>query len=268
MTILQSIILGIVQGLTEFLPISSSAHLNLFPWVLEWGKMPESFDLALHIGTLLAIVIFFFKDWIKLFVGGYKQIIKKEKSTEGKIFWYLVISTIPAGILSIILDKVSTEIIGDNLNLEMIIIAITLTVMGIVLYIVDKKAKSNTKYEDMNLKQSLLIGTSQSVAAAFPGVSRSGITMTIARSLGIDRESAARYSFLLATPITVAAVIFDLKNIILTDISMWLGILVSFLVGIVIIKFLLEYLKKGSFKVFAIYRIIIGLAVIGICFIR
>ena len=133
MTIIQSIILGVVQGLTEFLPVSSSGHLNLFPWVLGWGKMPESFDLALHIGTLLAIVIFFFKDWIKLFVGGYKQVVKKEKTTEGKIFWYLVISTIPAGILSIILDKISSKIIGDNLNLEMIVIAITLIVMGIVL---------------------------------------------------------------------------------------------------------------------------------------
>ena len=268
MTIIQSIILGVVQGLTEFLPVSSSAHLNLFPWVLGWGKMPQSFDLALHIGTLLAIVIFFFKDWIKLFVGGYKQVVKKEKSAEGKVFWYLVISTIPAGILSIILDKISSKIVGDNLNLEMIVIAITLIVMGIVLYVVDKKAKSNTKYEDIKLKQSVLIGASQALAAAFPGVSRSGITMTVARGLGVDRESAARYSFLLATPITVAAVIFDLKNIILTDISMWLGILASFLVGIVIIKFLLEYLKKGSFKAFAIYRIIVGLIVIGICIIK
>ena len=264
MTILQSIILGVVQGLTEFLPVSSSAHLNLFPWVIGWGRMPESFDLALHIGTLLAIVIFFFKDWIKLFVGGYKQVIKKESSTEGKIFWYLVISTIPAGILSIILDKISSEIIGNNLNFEMIVIAITLIVMGIVLYIVDKKAKSNTKYEDIKLKQSVLIGASQALAAAFPGVSRSGITMTVARGLGVDRESAARYSFLLATPITVAAVIFDLKNIILTDITMWLGILASFLVGLLIIKFLLEYLKKGSFKVFAIYRIIVGAIVVGV----
>jgi len=262
MPIYQAIILGVVQGLTEFLPISSSAHLNLFPWVLGWGQMPESYDLALHIGTLLAIAIFFFKDWIKLFIGGYKQVIKKEKTTEGKIFWYLVISTIPAGILSIILDKIASKIIGDNLNLEMIVIAITLIVMGIVLYVVDKKTKSNTKYENISLKQSVLIGLSQAFAAAFPGVSRSGITMTIARGLGVDRESAARYSFLLATPITVAAVIFDLKNIILTDIAMWLGILASFVVGIIIIKFLLDYLKKGSFKGFAIYRVIVGIAVI------
>ena len=262
MPIYQTIILGIVQGLTEFLPISSSAHLNLFPWVLGWGEMPASFDVALHIGTLLAIVIFFFKDWIKLFVGGYKQVVKKEKTTDGKIFWYLVISTIPAGILSIVLDKISSKLLGDNLNLEMIVIAITLIVMGIILYVVDKKAKSNTKYENITLKQSLAIGTSQALAAAFPGVSRSGITMTVARALGIDRESAARYSFLLATPITAAAVIFDLKNIILTDVAMWLGILVSFLVGIIIIKFLLEYLKKGSFKGFAIYRVLVGIAVI------
>ena len=177
--ILQALILGIVQGLTELLPISSSAHLNLFPWVLEWGKMPESFDLALHIGTLLAIVIFFFKDWIKLFVGGYKQVVKKEKSTEGKIFWYLVISTIPAGILSIILDKISDMIIGGNFKLEMGLIAAALVIMGIILYIVDKKSVSEVKYEDMTFKQSFLIGISQAIAAAFPGTSRSGITISI-----------------------------------------------------------------------------------------
>ena len=262
MPVYQAIILGIVQGLTEFLPISSSAHLNLFPWVLKWNQMPASFDVALHIGTLFAIIIFFFKDWIKLFVGGYKQVIKKEKTTEGKIFWYLVAATIPAGILSLILDKISEKLFENNLNLEMIVIAITLIVMGIVLYIVDKKSKSNTKYEDMTLKQSMLIGASQALAAAFPGVSRSGITMTIARSLGVDRESAARYSFLLATPITVAAVIFDLENFIFTDLAFWIGILASFIVGLVVIKFLLNYLKKGSFKIFAIYRVIIGIAVI------
>lgn len=267
MTVAQSIILGIVQGLTEFLPVSSSAHLNLFPWVFNWPTMPDSFDVALHIGTLLAIVIFFFKDWINLFVGGYKQVVKKEKSTDGRIFWYLVIATIPAGILSLILDKLSSKLFTDNLNLEMLVIAITLIVMGIVLYIVDKKAKSNVSYEKMTLKQSVLIGISQALAAAFPGVSRSGITMTVARALGVDRESAAKYSFLLATPITFAAVIFDLDKFTF-DLSFLLGILASFVVGILIIKFLLEYLKKGSFKVFAIYRVIIGIIVIGLFFIR
>ena len=262
MKIYQAIILGIVQGLTEFLPVSSSAHLNLFPWILKWGEMPESFDVALHIGTLLAIVIFFFKDWVKLFVGGYNQVVKKKRTTDGKIFWYLVLSTIPAGVLSLLLDKISKKLFEKSLNVEMLVIGITLIVMGIILYLVDKKSKTNTKYENMTLKQSMLIGTSQCLAAAFPGVSRSGITMTVARALGIDREGAARYSFLLATPITAAAVLFDLGKFQFSSIAFWIGIITSFIVGMIIIKFLLNYLKKGSYKAFAIYRVVIGIAVI------
>ena len=129
MTILHSIILGIVQGLTEFLPISSSGHLNVFPWLLNWEMLSDGMDVALHIGTLLALVIFFFKDWINLLKAGYKKVVKKEDSNEGRIFWHLVIATIPAGILSLILDKVSDMIIGDDINFQMAIIAITLIVM-------------------------------------------------------------------------------------------------------------------------------------------
>ena len=267
MTIIQSIILGIVQGLTEFLPISSSGHLNLFPWVLGWDPMPESFDVALHIGTLLAIVIYFWKDWINLIVGGYNQTIKKKPSTEGKIFWYIVLATIPAGILSLVLDKVAGKIIGDNLNLEMLLIAIALIVLGIILYLVDEKSKSKTDYEHITFKQSLWIACSQAIAAAFPGTSRSGITMTTARYLGVDRESAAKFSFLLATPITLAAVVFDLKYFAF-DASFFIGVLTSFIVGFFIIKFLMDYLKKGSFKWFAIYRVVIGLVVIGLYLFR
>ena len=261
MTIVQSMILGIVQGLTEFLPVSSSAHLNLFPWVLGWPEMPESFDVALHIGTLLAIVVYFFKDWINLFIGAYNQTIKKKPNLDGKIFWYIVLATIPAGILSLILDKIVEKILGGNRNIEMLVIAITLIVMGIILYVVDKRAKKTTSYEKMTFKQSFLIGISQALAAAFPGVSRSGITMTVARALGLDRESAAKYSFLLATPITFAAVIFNLGAFTFNT-SFFVGIITSFIVGILIIKFLLEYLKSGSFKSFAIYRVIIGIIVI------
>ena len=263
MEIIHAIILGIVQGLTEFLPVSSSGHLNLFPWIFGWEKISDSFDVALHLGTLLAIIIFFFKDWIELIKGGFNQVVKKEKTLEGKMFWNLVIATIPAGILSIILDKISDKIIGDNLNLEMLIIAIALIVMGIILYIVDKKAESKIKYDDINRKQSILIGVSQAIAAAFPGVSRSGITMTVARALKIDRESAAKYSFMLATPITAAAVLFDLSSFTF-NLAFFAGVLASFIVGIIIIKFLLDFLRKGSFKIFAIYRVIIGIIVIGL----
>ena len=267
MTVIQGIILGIVQGLTEFLPISSSGHLNVFPWLFNWEMLSEGMDVALHIGTLLALVIFFFKDWLNLVKAGYKKVVKKEDSKEGKIFWYLVIATIPAGILSLVLDKISEKIIGDDINFQMAIIAITLIVMGILLYIADKKSKSTTDYENLSLKQSILIGASQAIAAAFPGVSRSGITMTTARFLKVDRESAAKFSFMLAMPITLAAVIFDLTNFTF-DLAIILGILASFVTGVVVIKFLMDYLKKGSFKVFAIYRIIFGAIILGIYFLR
>lgn len=267
MTILHAIILGIVQGLTEFLPISSSAHLNVFPWIFKWEMLSEGMDVALHIGTLLALVIFFFKDWIKLVKAGYKQVVKKENTTDGRMFWYLVAATIPAGILSLVLDKISGKIIGDDINFQMAIIAVTLIVMGIILYVVDKKSKSETDYEHISLKQSVLIGMSQAIAAAFPGVSRSGITMTVARGLKVDRESAAKFSFMLAMPITLAAVVFDLTSF-KFDLALILGILASFIVGVIVIKFLLDYLKKGSFKVFAIYRVVFGIIILALYFLR
>lgn len=265
MEVYQAIILGIVQGLTELLPISSSAHLNIIPIIFNWN-IPESFDVALHLGTFLAITLFFFKDWLGLIKGGYNQVVKKEKSVEGKMFWYIVAVTIPTGILSLVLDKFSGYIC-DKFNIELILIAIALIVLGIVLYVVDKKAPSETKYEDMTFKQSFLIGISQAIAAAFPGTSRSGITMTVARGLKIDRESAAKYSFLLSTPIVLAAILVSIKDFQFT-LAFIMGVVASFLVGIFVIKFLLEYLKKGSFKIFAVYRIILGLFIIAWTFIR
>ena len=273
--ILQALILGIVQGLTELLPISSSAHLNLFPWIFGWDEISASFDVALHIGTLFSIVIFFFKDWIELIKGGYNQVVKKEKSTEGKIFWYIVISTIPTAVLCLILDKISGIIIEklagsfnvEEKMVEMFLIAFALIIMGIVLYVVDKKAKSKTKYEDITFKQSLLIAMSQAIAAAFPGASRSGITMTVGRGMGLERESVAKYSFLLSTPIVAAAALYELKHFTF-NLPFVIGVLASFIVGIIVIKFLLNYLKKGSFKGFAIYRVILGLFIIGLCIIR
>ncbi len=267
MSILQAIILGIVQGLTELLPISSSAHLNIIPWILNWTadenfvKAFEGFDVALHAGTLLAIGIFFFKDWIELIKGGFNLAVKKEKTTEGKMFWYIVLATIPGGIIGLLLDR----FVGDALT-KPLIIAIALIIMGILLYIVDSKCKSKTKYEDMSLKQTFLIGFSQALAF-IPGVSRSGVTMTTARLMGVDRTSAAKYSFMLSAPIVLAATIFKIKDFVFS-IPFFIGVLTSFLVGIVVIKFLLEYLQKGSFKGFAIYRVIFGLFIIGLFFIR
>ncbi len=264
MEIYQAIILGVVQGLTELLPISSSAHLNLIPIIFNWS-VPESFDVALHFGTLLAIGIFFFKDWLQLIAGGFKKVFKKENSVEGRMFWYIVAATIPGGAIGFILDKYAEDILTKPL-----IIAIALIVMGIILYIVDKKSESITEYKDMTFKQTFLIGLSQALAF-IPGVSRSGVTMTTARAMKVKRESAAKYSFMLSAPIVLGAVVFKLGDFIdyfkvagqTGIIAFILGVLVSFIVGIIVIKFLLEYLKKGSFKIFAIYRVIIGLIVIA-----
>lgn len=258
---MQSIILGIVQGLTELLPISSSAHLTLIPWIFNWSGLSESFDVALHFGTLLAIGLFFFKDWMELIKGGYKLAVKKEKSTEGRMFWYIVLATIPGGIIGFLLDHFL-----ENALKAPLIIATALIVMGIILYVVDKNCKSKISYEKMGLKETFLIGLSQALAF-IPGVSRSGVTMTTARILKVDRESAAKYSFMLSAPIVLAATIFKFSSFTLS-LEFFIGVITSFLVGVGVIKFLLQYLKKGSFKVFAIYRVIAGLAVILIYFLK
>lgn len=265
MEIYQALILGIVQGLTELLPISSSAHLTLIPQIFQWTAVPDSFDVALHFGTLLAIGIFFFKDWINLIIGGAKKVFKKEDSVDGRMFWYIVAATIPGGIIGFILDKYAEDILSKPL-----IIAIALIIMGIILYIVDKKAPTKTEYKDMTFKQTFLIGLSQALAF-IPGVSRSGVTMTTGRIMGVSRESAAKYSFMLSAPIVLAATVFKIGDFIdylavatsTGIIAFILGVLASFIVGILVIKFLLEYLKKGSFKIFAIYRVIVGLLVIA-----
>lgn len=267
MTVFQSLILGIIQGLTELLPISSSAHLDILPWIFGWTNSEafniafEGFDVALHFGTLLAIGIFFFKDWIRLIKGGFNLVVRKQNSKEGKMFWYIVAATLPGGIIGLLLDK----FVGDNLK-QPLIIAAALIIMGIILYIVDKKAKSNTKYEQMTFKQTFLIGLSQCLAF-IPGVSRSGITMTTGRVMGIERESVAKYSFMLSAPIVLAATILKLKDFVFS-IPFFVGILASFVVGILVIKFLLNYLKKGSFKIFAIYRVIFGIIIIACYFIK
>jgi len=252
--IIEAITLGIVQGLTELLPVSSSAHLYLLSeFFFDW-KISDSFDIALHFGTLLAICIFFFKDWINLIKGGFNKVFKKEDSTEGRMFWYIVVATIPTGIIGIIFEHYLESYLTQPL-----IVATALIVMGILLYVVDKKSKSEVSYENMTFKQAFLIGISQ-VLAFIPGVSRSGATITVGRALKVDRESVAKYTFLLSTPIIFAATvlkIFDFQF----SIAFFAGVISSFLVGLAVIKFLMEFIKKRSFKVFAIYRVILGIVV-------
>ena len=263
--ILQTTLLGIVQGVTEFLPISSSAHLAVIPWAFGMQEMTLAFDVALHFGTLLAIGVFFFKDWIELLKAGYGN-LRGNKTKTGNMFWFLVAATIPGGIIGFILQHYFEDFFRTNF----VLIGIALIVVGIVMYLADKKAKSDIKFEDLTLKQTLIIGCSQALAF-ITGVSRSGATITAGRMLGIDRESAAKFSFLLATPITLGAFLAHIPDIkAMGDelIPCIIGIVVSFIVGLFVIKFLMQYLRKGSFKIFAIYRVIIGVAIIGWFFIR
>ena len=262
MYISESIILGIIQGITEFLPISSSAHLRIIPWMFfGWDQMSDSFDVALHFGTFAAMVLFFFKDWMRLLEGAYKN-FRGEETAEGRMFWYLVIATIPGGIIGMLFSM----FVPESGHLWPLIIAVALIVMGIILYWADKKSKSIKSYEELDLKTTFLIGLSQGLAF-ISGVSRSGATMTAGRLLGVDRQSVAKFSFMLATPITFAAVVFEARyfNFDWTSI---IGVIVSFIVSLFVIRFILNYLRKGSFKVFAIYRVVFGIIIIGTFFLR
>ena len=269
MTIIQAIILGIVQGITEFFPISSSAHLIAYRFFMniEWDKATEIvIDTALHFGTLLAIGIYFFKDFIKMFMECYKFKGKDGKyafnnlKQEGKIFWFIVIGSVPAAIIGLLFKKL-TEPIRENI----IVIGIALAVMGVILYFVDKKCKKETTMETLTLKQAVLIGSSQVLAALVPGFSRSGTTMTVARATKMERESAAKFSFLLGAPaIAGAALLAFIEDFSLAMLNFpfVLAVLVSFVVGLIAIKTLMEIVKKIGYEVFAIYRVLLGVALI------
>ena len=270
MTTLQAIILGIVQGITEFFPISSSAHLIVIRYLFNFGTQLSTkewlvIDIALHFGTLLAIGIFFFKDFIKMFAEGFKFKGKDGKLSftnlkqEGKILWYIIAASIPGAIAGVLLD----DFIEGKVRGNVLIIATTLAIMGIALYFVDKKCKKETTIEKLTLKQALMIGVGQ-MFAIIPGFSRSGTTMTVARSMGLERESAAKFSFLLGAPAMLGAAVFSLKHFEMSmlNFEFFLGIAVSFVVGMVAIKTLMEIVKKSGFGVFAIYRVLLAVILV------
>ena len=260
---LSVIILGFIQGIAEFLPISSSAHLIIFRDLFGIGSnigndIAMSFDIALHFGTLLAIGIYFFKDFINMINKGFTKGVRDK---EGKLLWYIVIATIPAAIAGILFE----DIIENAIRSNFIIIAIALIVMGIIIFLVDKYFKAKKSIEDMSLKDALIIGCSQ-VFALIPGFSRSGTTIAAGRCLNLKREDAAKFSFFLSAPVVLGAVVLDLKDSIGTVFDNFaifaVGILVSFVVGVLCIKFLMKYLKKNDFKIFMWYRLALGILVI------
>ena len=261
MDLFQAIIYGILQGLGEFLPISSTAHITLAPWLFGWQDPGLTFDVALHLGTLLAVLAFFWKDWIRLFKAGFTNI----KSNEGKLFWFIMLACIPGGIIGVLLnDRVETSFRNPAL------IGLMLIIMGIILYIADKTSKAEVNIENIGFKRSFLIGVSQALAI-IPGVSRSGITMAAGRWFKLTREDAARFTFLLSTPFIFLSGLYkatDLKNVHVETMPFIVAIATSAVVGAISIKFLLNYLKKNGFGIFVFYRIFLGLAVIAIWLLR
>jgi len=258
--IFQAVILGLVQGLGEFLPISSSAHLVLVPWLFNWEDPGLTFDIALHIGTLLAVAIYFWRDWSQLITKG----VTNARSREGRLFWYLALATIPGAMIGLLLEEKAETIFRNP-----VLIAIMLIVLGIVLYWVDRKSAKKIEAENISLKTSFLIGLSQALAI-IPGVSRSGITMTTGLFLGLTREGAARFSFLLSAPIIFGAAIVKLPHIIanptVITTNFIVGMVVSFVSGIASIGFLLRYLQTKTFLPFAWYRFILGAVILAVAF--
>lgn len=258
--ILSVIILSILQGLTEFLPISSSAHLAIFPWLFNLPNPGLSFDAAIHIGTALALLIYFAKDFIGL--------IKKRD----RIIWLIILASIPAAIAGFLGDKMIEQYFHTS-STAPLIIGIGLIIYGILMYVIDHRAKLQYDIGHIGVKRSLAIGFAQ-VLALVPGTSRSGITITAGEFLGLKREDAARFSFWLATPISLGAGLYKLMQLVREpsgDLSIWLvvlGIVISFITGIAVIVWLLNYLKKHSLLIFVAYRVVIGLTVIIIWFLR
>ncbi len=246
----QAIIYGIVQGVAEFLPISSTAHLVLLPKLFGWTELSNTFDVALHLGTSVAVIVFFFKEWVKLIKAGFT----KPKSTDGKLFWFIAIACIPGALAGILLDKYMTFFESP------LLIGIMLIVMGLLLYVFDKVSKKTFELEEIGLKRSILVGLAQ-ILAIIPGVSRSGVTMTAGRALGITRDGIARFTFLISTPLILGDALYhvkDIANVPIEPAPFVVAILTAAITGILAIKFLLNYIRTKGFGIFAIYRFVFG----------
>ena len=260
MSIIQAIVLGIVQGLTEFIPISSSGHLVLIPWLLNWPAPSLAFDVALHWGTVLAVLVFFWRDWLALFWAGLAALRDRSLADpQARLLIWLAIATIPAALAGFFLeDFFARAFVTPAAAAAFLIVTALLLVSGEVL------ARSDGEIESLRLANSLLIGIAQAIAI-LPGISRSGATIAAGRWQGLDRTSAARFSFLLSTPIVIGAGLFQLVDLTQADDLaeqaplMLSGMAAAAIVGYVCIGWLLRRLQRGSLLPFAAYCALAGL---------
>lgn len=254
----QAAILGIIQGLTEFLPVSSSGHLIVFSWILEGKPLPLAINVALHIGTTLAVLIYFWRDWLRIAQAGLRRLMHGERSHEAdQILPALILGSLPAGVIGILWEDDIETIFHNPLS-----VAVPLAFVGILIWLSDKKAPTRRTLGDLKIKDALLIGCAQA-CALIPGVSRSGATIMTGRLLTFHREDAAKFSFLLGTPAMGGAMLLKMSDIAASSEhpSFFIGILVSFITGMLAIGFLLRFLRRFGFGIFAIYRICLAILI-------
>lgn len=275
----QAIVLAIIQGLTEFLPVSSTAHLILFPWLAGWPDPGLAFDVALHTGTLLAVLLYFLQDWVELFAAGVGFHYPRGASYEfvehqRKMFWYLVGATIPAAIVGYLFQHKIEERQGEWWYIP--VIAGALIVVGLLMWYAEYVGRRERTMEDMRFGDALAIGVAQALALC-PGVSRSGITITGGLFCGLTREAAARFSFILSTPVIAGAAAVELPKLMkmhhagtleIPMSTIVISIAVSAIVGMIVIAFFLRYLQVRTLKPFIYYRILLGIVILALVFLH
>ncbi len=255
------IILAIIQGLSEFLPISSSAHLLITPWLFHWSDPGLSFDAAIHLGTALALIIYFWRDiW---------ELVRRKD----KLIWYILIASIPGALFGFLGDKW----IDNNFHTSSsapLIVGVSMIVFSVALYLIDHHARLKRPLSAIKLPDAVWVGIGQTLAL-MPGVSRSGATISTGLLLGFKREDAARFSFLLAIPVTLGAGAYKTLQLVsakntttISTADVIVGVIIAAVVGWLVIKWLLQYLNNHNLNIFVIYRILFGLLVIAVWLLR
>lgn len=268
MPIYQAIILGLIQGATEFLPVSSSAHLALAPWLFGWQDQGLSFDIALHVGTLIAVLVYFGRDWVQILGHGFGLRLGNDPvlRENPRLLWFLVAATIPVGIAGLLFKSKVEHALRNPYSIGGMLI-----IIGVVLYFADRSSMKRKHIGTMNLFDAMVIGASQALAIV-PGTSRSGITIAAGLFSDLDRASAARFSFLLSTPAIAAATFKDFYDLFKDGggipegmgLPFAVGIATSGISGLLVIALFLQYLRRSSLNLFVYYRILLGVIVIGL----
>lgn len=255
----EAFVLGVVQGVGEFLPVSSSGHLVLTPWLFGFKDSGLAFDVALHLGTLLAVMIYFCDEWLRLVRDPLRYMLQKSYRTEEsrqscRLLLCLIVATIPGAITGLLLKDIIETTFRSPIT-----VAANLIIFGIALVYADKKGNKSKEFESIGVKTAFIIGCSQAIAL-FPGVSRSGITIAMALLLGFNRRSAAQFSFLISAPIIIGACILNYSHLAdaFTNLHILFGIFIAATSGFLSIKYLLQYVQRHNYNIFCYYRFFLG----------